>query len=88
MSEQQDPRSAQYERVRSGFKHLEFEDQARFLVEATARTVARSIEEAGRLVADELDQFFRRRPGHSAEEGPEAASEQDDASKKLNGADD
>lgn len=88
MSEQQDPRSAHYERVRSGFKHLDFEDQARFLVEATARTVARSIEEAGRLVADELDQFFRQRPGHSAKEDPKSASEEDDASKKLNGFDD
>lgn len=61
----------QYRQAREAFDGLKMEDRAVFLLEATFSTVARGVEEAGRALADELDQVFRsfraERPAEPAE---------------------
>ncbi len=57
---QQSDREA-YERTRRDFDEMRLEDKAIFLVEATASTLARGIEEASRAAADELDDLFHRK---------------------------
>jgi hypothetical protein len=47
--------------VREAFDALNMEDKAAFLAEATAATVVRGIEVAGKAVADEFDHIFRER---------------------------
>ena len=69
MTEQQ-TRSKQYERARSEFNNLKIEDKAVFLVESAVTTVARGIEEVGKMVADELDALFHEPPPEPEE--PEA----------------
>lgn len=90
MAEQQDTRREQYARARTEFDHLSVEDKALFLIEATAATLARGVEEAGRALADEIDRWFHRAedPDEATEE--EAASDEESpkktkASAKKNG---
>lgn len=56
----------QYDRVRQEFDQLRTEDKAVFLVEAVASTLARSVEQVGRAIADEFDRAFKRREGAAA----------------------
>lgn len=63
-------REENYRRARDTFNHMEPEDQATFLVEATASLLARGVKEAGRVMAEGLDELFRpartsSRPGSS-----------------------
>jgi hypothetical protein len=60
MSEHQAERSAHYKRTREAFDGLKIEDKAIFLVEAAVATVARGVEQAGRVLAHELDAIFER----------------------------
>lgn len=53
---------AQYRRVREAFDDLRVEDQAVFLAEAAVGVLARGVEQAGRAVADALDDLMRPRP--------------------------
>lgn len=67
-------RDEDYQRTRDTFNDMKLEDQATFLVEATATLLARGIEEAGRVMADGIDEIFRprtaRKQRSSASEGP------------------
>jgi hypothetical protein len=63
-------RSEQYQRVREAFDSLGVTDRATFLLEATAATLAHGLEEAGRAVADELDNFFRAAAAATEEQPP------------------
>lgn len=51
----------EYRRTRDTFNEMDFEQQATFLVEATASMLARGVEEAGRVVADGLSDIFQPR---------------------------
>ncbi|NBB73225.1 MAG: hypothetical protein GVY35_06025 [Bacteroidetes bacterium] len=51
----------EYRRTRDTFNKMNVEQQATFLVEATASMVARGVEEAGRAVADGLSDVFGAR---------------------------
>ena len=59
-----------YRHTREAFHELPLEKQARFLVEATASTMARGIEAAARSVADEMEEAFRA--AESAADDPAA----------------
>ena len=63
-----------YDHARRQFDDLRLEDKAIFLVEATAGTLVRGLEEAGRAVTDSLEDLFRRSGGrsgkHDASERP------------------
>lgn len=48
-----------YDRTRDSFEELPLQEQALFLVEATASAVARGAARASRVLADELDDFFQ-----------------------------
>ena len=66
---QQDAHSKQYRQAREAFDHLKIEDRAVFLLEATVSTVARGVEDAGRVLANELDRMFDA----FRQQGPEAS---------------
>lgn len=61
MSERDQHRKDRYRRVRSDFDELNTEDKVVFLLEATVSTVARGIDEFGRVLSDELGKAFSRR---------------------------
>lgn len=62
----------EYRRVRDTFNKMNVEEQATFLVEATASMLARGVEEAGRVVADSVNDIFRpkTRREHRSSDGP------------------
>lgn len=68
-----------YDEARRAFENMEIEDRTIFLVEAAATTVARGVQEVGRIVADELGRTFgggRPHPPHEpAEPGRPGAAE-------------
>jgi len=66
------PTDGPYDRVRRDFEELEIEKQARFLIEASASTLARGLEEVGSLLADGLEDVLRRERGSRTrpESGP------------------
>lgn len=76
MAEQESYRN-RFREARHAFDQLDVEDKAVFLVEATLSTVARGIEEVGRVLADELDTLFQQRP--TAEPSSEEATSDDEA---------
>jgi len=57
-------RDDEYRRTRDTFNEMTLEDQATFLVEATTSMLARGIEEAGRVMAEGLDDLFRHKTAH------------------------
>lgn len=75
MAEQESQRN-RFREAQSAFDQLDVEDKAIFLVEATLSTVARGIEEVGRVLADELDTLFHQRPpAEPASSEPDAAGD-------------
>jgi hypothetical protein len=65
-----------YDQVRHDFEDLEMETRARFLVEASASTLAKGIERAGHVLAEGLEDVIEQEWGaepHGAESGPGAA---------------
>ena len=49
------PTDESYDRMRRDFEDLEVEKRARFLIEASASTLAKGLEEVGRVLADGLE---------------------------------
>lgn len=49
-----------YDEARGRFEELDVEERASFLVEATASTLARGVEEAGQALAEGLQELARR----------------------------
>ena len=58
-----------YEDARRSFDHLDVEERARFLVEATASTVAQGVLRAGEVLADGLEDTLRQVRKRSAASG-------------------
>lgn len=54
-----------YEEARRNFDDLDVEDRARFLVEATASTMARGLLRAGEALADGLEEAIRQARAHA-----------------------
>jgi len=55
-------RDPRYDEARRQFEELDVEEQASFLVEATASTLARGVLQAGKVLAGELENLLRRTP--------------------------
>lgn len=55
-----DTNDSRYQQARRRFDELEIEEQSRFLVEATASTLADGVRQAGELLADGIEQTLRR----------------------------
>lgn len=68
-----DRRHDSYDQARRSFEELEADEQASFLVEATATTLARGLEQAGRTLAEGLQQFVRQAQRRSSS-SPDASS--------------
>jgi translation initiation factor 2 alpha subunit (eIF-2alpha) len=58
--ESTDESQTRYERTKRDFEEMNLEQKASFLLEATASTLARGLEEVGRSVGEELEDLFRR----------------------------
>lgn len=56
----EDRQHDRYREARSRFDELDVEEQASFLVEATASTLAHGLEEAGRALAGSLQELARQ----------------------------
>lgn len=70
------PTDDSYDQMHRDFEELEFEEQAQFLIEASASTLARGIEQVGQVLADGLGDVMhrsRRSSGASGTSGPGAA---------------
>jgi hypothetical protein len=59
MTDQRDPRN-RYDEARENFDGLDVEERARFLVEATASTLAHGLLRAGEALADGLEDTIRQ----------------------------
>ncbi|MFP4227254.1 MAG: hypothetical protein ACLFTE_00330 [Salinivenus sp.] len=62
-----DPKESQYNQTRRQFEELGPEERARFLIEATASTIAQGIETMGRTLAHGLQEAVRQEGPHSDE---------------------
>lgn len=70
------PTDDRYEQTRRRFEDLEMEQQAQFLIEASASALARGIEQAGKALAQGLNDMAcraRRRTSGGSEARPGAA---------------
>jgi hypothetical protein len=65
-------RDPRYDEARRQFDELEVEEQASFLVEATATTLARGVLQVGKALAGEVEELFRqtRRASEPRPHGP------------------
>lgn len=80
MTDSRDPR---YEETRRRFDELDVEHQTRFLVEATASTLARGVQQVGELLADGLGDVLRRaRRGPASSAGRPGAAEPETAQRQ------
>jgi hypothetical protein len=55
-----DSRTSRYQQARRRFDELEIEERSRFLIEATASTLAEGVVQAGTLLADGIEEALRR----------------------------
>lgn len=51
----------QFDKTRHEFEQLRTEEKAVFLVEAVASTLARGVEQVGKVVVEEIDRVFKKR---------------------------
>lgn len=69
------PTDESYDRMRRDFEELDVDKQAQFLIEASASTLARGVEQIGQVLADGLGDVMHRADrssgGHTS--GPGAA---------------
>lgn len=63
------PTDDPYDRMRRDFEELEVEKQARFLIEASASTLADGLERVGHMLADELEDVMHPADPSSASSG-------------------
>ncbi|MEX0747381.1 MAG: hypothetical protein WD275_05215 [Rhodothermales bacterium] len=70
MNERKQERQEQYKRVRTDFEDLSIEDKALFILEATVSTLARGIEQFGRVVSDQVNDIFSGWKEPKPESGP------------------
>ena len=64
------PTDESYDQMHRDFEELEFEEQAQFLIEASASTLARGIEQVGQVLADGLGDVMHRSRRASGTSGP------------------
>jgi len=77
-----------YRHTREAFHELPLEQQARFLVEATASTMARGLEVVARSVADDMEEAFRSADPGATEEPNAPAGEASDPDDTRDAPDD
>ena len=75
MTDQQDPRHEQYDRVRDAFGDLKIEDKTVFLIKETVNTIVQGVEEAARSIIEEFDSMFGAEPADEAAAEEKTAAE-------------
>jgi len=73
------PTDDSHDQMHHDFEELELEEQAQFLIKASASTLARGIEQIGQVLADGLEDVMHRShrsPGAPGTSGPETAQQQ------------
>jgi NCAIR mutase (PurE)-related protein len=78
-----------YDQVRHNFEDLEIEERARFLIEASASTLAKGVEQVGHVLAEGLEDVIRheRRSETRAEESGPGAAEPETAQRQASSHD-
>lgn len=74
MTTQGKEQSEQYREARRQFDDLRIEDKAVFLLESTVSTLARGLEEFGRVVSENLERSFEAAERRREEPQPESGS--------------
>jgi uncharacterized protein YggE len=79
------PTDDSYEETRRRFDELEVEQQAQFLLEASASALARGIEQAGEALADGLQDVVRRphRPSCASQDSGPGPAEPETAQRQA-----
>lgn len=78
-----DCKQSDYERTRNHFDELDAENQARFLIEATASSLARGVEHVGTALAEEIeDAVHRARWASSGSSASNRAAEPETAQRR------
>ncbi len=79
------PSDDAYEQTRRRFDEMEVEQQAQFLIEASASALARGIEQAGKVLAEGLQDVVRRphRSSCASEESGPGAAEPETAQRQA-----
>ena len=75
MTDQQDPRHEQYDRVRDAFEDLKIEDKTAFLIKETVNTIVQGVETAARTIIEEFDSMFGGEPAEEAATEEKAGAE-------------
>jgi len=79
-------RRTRYDDARRTFDELDVEERTRFLVEATASTLAHGLLQAGEALADGLEEAIRqarKRSDHRSERGGPGAAEPETAQRRA-----
>jgi len=78
-------RRSRYERTKQEFGDMSVEEQASFLIEASATALARGLEHAGRRVAEEMESMFgeRRHRSSGREDARPGAAEPETSQRKA-----
>ncbi|PSQ98135.1 MAG: hypothetical protein BRD51_03420 [Bacteroidetes bacterium SW_11_64_17] len=78
-----------YDQVRHNFEDLKIEERARFLIEASASTLAKGVEQVGHVLAEGLEDVIRheRRSETRAEESGPGAAEPETAQRQASSHD-
>lgn len=84
------PTDDPYDRVRRDFEELEVEKQTRFLIEASASTLARGLEQVGHVLVEGLEDVMRRerRSRSCSEESGPGPAEPETAQRQASPHDD
>ncbi len=79
------PADDSYDQVRHDFEDLEIEERARFLIEASASTLAEGVEQVGHVLAEGLEDVMRgeHRSGRRAEGAGPGAAEPETAQRQA-----
>ena len=75
MTDQQDPRHEQYDRVRDAFDDLKIEDKTVFLIKETVNTIVQGVEEAALSIIEEFYSMFGAEPADEAAAEEKTAAE-------------
>ncbi len=65
----------QFDKTRHEFDQLRTDEKAVFLVEAVASTLARGVEQFGKVVVDEIDRIFEKRRASTTSSGETGRTE-------------
>ena len=79
-------KNGHYDKAKKSFDHLEIEQRAKFLVEATVATLVEGIDKFSSILTSELDHVFHDVDDADAEPAKETSSKKSSTTKKTKAA--